>query len=106
MTLRCDCGDTLADWRGARGHVQFTAGDGHGAKQEVPDGWKSMFTDLDDADGDEDGGDDADDGGDDGPRDTDDDAVDAHTDDAGGSHDGRVRRFLYEDVRAIYGGDR
>lgn len=72
----CKCGKQVDDWRGARGHVQFTAGDGHGEKNEVPDGWKDLF-------------------------DTDDES-----DDSGGSDDGRLQRALFEDVRALWGGDR
>lgn len=44
----CKCGKTVDDMRGARGHVQFTAGDGHGEKQEVPEGWRDLFEATDD----------------------------------------------------------
>ena len=44
----CTCGKTVDDWRGARGHVQFTAGGPHGEKGEVPDDWKQLFDEADD----------------------------------------------------------
>lgn len=43
----CKCGETVSDWRGARGHVKFTdgkvSGVDHGPKQEVPDDYRSLF---------------------------------------------------------------
>lgn len=42
----CDCGKEVEDARGARGHVQFTAGDGHGEKGDVPDDWRELFSGL------------------------------------------------------------
>jgi hypothetical protein len=105
MTLRCDCGDTLADWRGARGHVQFSTGNGHGDKGDVPDGWKDLFSEVDE-DGDDDEQDDADDGPEDEDEDTVGDRLDGDTDESDASDGGRLKRFLYDDVRAIYGGDR
>jgi len=49
----CKCGKQVADRRGARGHVQFKDGGPHGPKGEVPDGWESLFTDLDGDDAEE-----------------------------------------------------
>lgn len=46
--LQCKCGDTVQDWRGARGHVQFTGGGVHGEKMELPDDYKSLFSEVDD----------------------------------------------------------
>jgi hypothetical protein len=89
------------DWRGARGHVQFTAGDGHGEKNEVPDGWKDLF-ETDDESGD-DGRDEAEaDESDPSPS----KSEESESGDSGGSDDGRLRRALFEDVRALWGGDR
>jgi hypothetical protein len=105
MTLRCDCGKEIKDWRGARGHVQFTTGSGHGDKGEVPEGWKDLFTEVDeseDEDDQQDGGNDEDD------EDDVDPSAEANTerDDSTASQGSRLKRVLFDDVRAIYGGDK
>lgn len=103
MTLRCDCGKEITDWRGARGHVQFTAGDGHGEKQELPDDWKDLFTEVD--------------GEDDEPEPEPEETEETAEEDAGdaesdaGDEDGRdtaerVKTALLYDYRALWGGDR
>lgn len=40
----CKCGKSVEDWRGARGHVQFSSGE-HGEKGTVPDDWRALFED-------------------------------------------------------------
>jgi hypothetical protein len=102
MTLRCDCGKELKDWRGARGHVQFSTDDGHGSKGDVPDGWKDLFDDLD-AD-DEQDDDETDEQDDDETDEQDDDETD--TDDETPVYDGRLYRALTDDVRALWGGNK
>ena len=102
----CQCGKTVDDWRGARGHVQFTAGDGHGPKGEVPDDWKELF---DEADDDEEADEreqqpDADDGGDE----ADPDPSEQPERDSGQSEasesKGRLRKALTDDIRHLWGG--
>lgn len=106
MTLtcdRCDDGKTYDDYRGARGHVKFTSGGGHGDSQEVPDGYKSMFTEIDDDDGDVEEPD-----ADETPEsdDTETGGDGSSTRDSGGSDDesGRLRRLVDTDVRELFGG--
>lgn len=57
MTLKCECGKQLDDYRGARGHFQFTEGEvngtDHGPDGEVPDGYKDLITDDGDEDADD-----------------------------------------------------
>jgi hypothetical protein len=39
--IECDkCGDTFKDWRGTRGHIQFS----HGEPGEVSDNYRDHFT--------------------------------------------------------------
>jgi len=45
----CTCGKTVDDWRGARGHVQFTDDEQHGG-DDVPDDWRQLFDEDDEAD--------------------------------------------------------
>lgn len=120
--LKCKCGDTLEDWRGARGHVQFTGDDEHGDKMTLPDDWKDLFTEVaDDDEQDDDGelpsecrkcgdrerqegsmvcGECSDEG------DESDSTKESDSDQSEGSQGGRLRRALTEDVRALWGGDR
>lgn len=102
----CECGKTVEDWRGARGHVQFTAGEGHGEKGEVPDGWRGLF-DEDEADAEE---------ADEGEQQADPDgatdeevreAVEEAEADSGqsdGSDDGRLKRWLTTPLNELLGG--
>lgn len=124
MTLICDCGKEIDDWRGARGHVQFIGDDLHDDKMELPDDWKDLFEETADA-----GEDVEDDGNADLPdvcrkcedRDRmdgsmvceqcadDDDVEQVETDDAdpnGRGLGGRLSAALTDDVRALWGGDR
>lgn len=117
MTLKCECGETIEDWRGARGHVKFSGGGPHGEKHELPDNYKELFTEIDDDGSDVE--DDSDDDPDDDPepdrdgsrRDRDDDEPDRdrdrdREDDGTDTLVDRLRRAAYEDVRALWGGDR
>lgn len=57
---KCKCGTEVDDWRGARGHVQFTDEDGHGPKGEVPGDWKETLFGGESSEADEDDEQDAD----------------------------------------------
>lgn len=109
MTLKCDCGKELKDWRGARGHVQFSTDDGHGSKGDVPDGWKDLFDDLDADDEQDDDETDEQDGTDAADADAGTDAGttdETDTDDETPVYDGRLYRALTDDARALWGGDK
>jgi hypothetical protein len=97
----CKCGKTVDDMRGARGHIQFSAGEGHGEKGEVPSGWRDMFSE-DDGDSQQD---------DDEPGATGDDPTNEpeqkpDTNESEPSERGsKLWRAVTEDVRALWGGD-
>jgi hypothetical protein len=108
----CTCGKTVDDWRGARGHVQFTEGGPHGPKGEVPDDWRELFDEGEDEATDEE----ADEGGQQADADgaTDEEvreAVEGQESDSGQSEpsesnglSGRLRKALTDDVRHLWGG--
>lgn len=109
--LECDCGKTVEDWRGARGHVQFTDDQpDHGDQNDVPDGWKDLFSEDED-DVDEQDVEADDDGTDDDPTEADttdapDEDDDGTATDSGRSTSDRLKTALTDDVRALWGGDR
>ena len=103
----CQCGKQVEDWRGARGHVQFTSGDGHGDHGEVPDGWRDLFDeDAPDEEGDEDGQQAADD---DGGSQADPNPSEPEESNSGQSEPseskGRIRRILTTPLNELMGGD-
>ena len=104
----CTCGKTVDDWRGARGHVQFTDDEQHGG-EGVPDDWRELF----DEDGDEATDEEADEGGqqadaDDGEEEADPDPSEQPERDSGQSEasesKGRLRKALTDDIRHLWGG--
>jgi hypothetical protein len=102
----CTCGKKVADWRGARGHVQFTDDEQHGG-EGVPDDWKELF-DADADDVEEDVDDDLDDDLDDPEGASDEDVreavEEAEADEEAGDDRGRLRKALTDDVRHLWGG--
>jgi len=108
--LRCQCGKEIKDWRGARGHVQFSGGV-HGDKQEVPDDWKDLFTEVDQSDDEPDTQTD-DDGSQQASQQADDDTddqPDAEPDEADSGQSeaterSRLKIALFDDFRALWGG--
>lgn len=67
---QCKCGKTVEDWKGARGHVQWTDDETHGEKGDVPDDWKGLFSEpeTDEDNGQEHGDDEADESPDEEPE--------------------------------------
>jgi hypothetical protein len=98
---RCECGKKM-DGRGRKGHVRYSSGGEHGEKGELPDDWESIVPPLDD---DEDADDVEDTDADDEPDEATDADVSEAVDDTDDDRAGRVRRGLFEDVRAFWGGD-
>lgn len=110
MTLRCDCGDEVKDWRGARGHVQFSGDDLHGEKMSLPDDWKELLDEVD-SQGDESDDEDEHDGGDE--EATDEEVAEAVRDEEsqsdqsdGTESKGRLRRILSTPLDELLGVDR
>jgi hypothetical protein len=102
----CKCGKEVDDWRGARGHVQFTSGDGHGDHSEVPDNWRAdLFGEAPDEDDDEGGqqdGDDADEGEADPTPDEPEESDSGQSD--GSQEKGRIWRILTTPLDELIGG--
>lgn len=106
MVLKCtECEDaTFENYQQGRGHFMFTEGDGHGPKNEVPDGYKDKLKQVDDPDDDE--AEEASNGGkDESPSGSDDTSVD---DETGGVERpegvrSRLRKFFDTDVRELIG---
>jgi len=109
----CKCGKQVEDWRGARGHVQFTEGGGHGEKGDVPDDWKDLFSEdepEDDESDDEPASDDGDDEDDPSPTKSEEsDSDQSEPSESNGdsrTFSDRLSTALTDDVRALWGGDR
>ena len=101
----CKCGKEVDDWRGARGHVQFTSGDGHGDHGETPDGWRAdLFGDEPDED-DEGGQQDVHDADTDEADPTPDEGQESDSGQSDGSEEkGRIHRLLTTPVNELIGG--
>lgn len=107
MALKCRCGKTLDDKRGAKGHVKFSSGGPHGEKMELPDDWESLFDDEAETDEPEDDTSDDEAEGEAGGSQADQSPTEpeeSDSDDSGGSDGGRIKTALFEDVRALWGG--
>lgn len=104
---KCKCGKQVEDWRGARGHVQFTAGDGHGEHGEVPDNWRDNLFDEDADEDDEEGGQqDADDDEGDEADPTPTEPEESNSGESEPSESkGRIRRILTTPLNELIGGD-
>lgn len=100
----CKCGKEVADARGARGHVQFTDGDGHGDHGDVPDDWRELFSGLD-GEADEDSQDDASSDGDQDEGQESDPTPESNSGQSEASESkGRIRRVLTTPLDELVGG--
>lgn len=89
MALKCQCGKTLDDRRGAKGHVKFKDDDTHGEKMTLPDDWESLFESIDSDEQEE-----SDDGGGSDDPDHSETKESSPSDSDGSDGGGRLRRYL------------
>lgn len=98
MTVyECKCGKGPLDGTNAlKGHVRFSAGDGHGERMELPDDWRELGEPIENDADDESGNEPDASGGESDPE--------PETDETDGNGGGRLRKALTDDVRHLWGG--